>query len=218
MTGEESVVQLTRLSDGLGVLQQACEAGLLVSKVGDSGGDTKVVRSYPRGRVYPRSSWRQIPEDGFVSHLDSPTSFWVQFACNESELDSLAEQLAAVYGSAGDLTKLALSNPTTGQMCCAQFSNDMQWYRSVVESVSSDGVKVHFVHYGNSETVLRSQVKTLKEELLAIPIQVVHCYLIGIIPPTGTNWTDESISGFSSLVLENAVTVEFVNELAEGVW
>ena len=65
MTGEESVVQLTRLSDGLGVLQQACEAGLLMSKVGASvggGGGTKVTRSYPRGRLYPRLLWRQIPE------------------------------------------------------------------------------------------------------------------------------------------------------------
>ena len=38
MTGEESVVQLIRLSDGLGVLQQTCEAGLLVLKVRDSVG------------------------------------------------------------------------------------------------------------------------------------------------------------------------------------
>ena len=219
MTGEESVVQLTRLSDGLGVLQQACEAGLLVSKVRDSVGGYQGDEVVSTGTsVPPIVVETNSREDGFVSHLDSPTSFWVQFASNESELDSLVEQLAMVYGSSGNLTKLALSNPTTGQVCCAQFSNDMQWYRGVVESVSGDGVKVHFVDYGNSEKVSRSQVKKLKEELLAIPIQAVHCSLIGIIPPTGTAWTDESISGFSSLVLENAVTVEFVNESAEGVW
>ena len=136
VTGEESVVQLTRLSDGLGVLQQACEAGLLVSKGGAPVGRYQGHKVVSTGTSLPPVVVEtNSREDGFVSHLESPISFWVQFACNESELDSLVEQLAAVYGSAGDLTKLALSNPTTGQVCCAQFSNDMQWYRSVVESV-----------------------------------------------------------------------------------
>ena len=101
MTGEESVVQLTRLSDELGVLQQACEAGLLVSTVGASVGGYQGREVVSTGMSLPPVVVEtNSREDGFVSHLDSPTSFWVQFACNESELDSLAEQLAAVYGSA----------------------------------------------------------------------------------------------------------------------
>ena len=219
MTGEKSVVQLTRLSDGLGALEQACEAGILVSKIGGSiGGCAGHENGTKEQSLPPFIVETNAGEEGFVSHIESPSSFWIQFSSNESELDSLTELLAAEYGVSGNLSKLALPDPKPGQVCSAKFSTDLQWYRGVVDSVGSNGVKVHFVDYGNSEVVSPALVKVLKEEILEIPVQAVQCSLIGIIPPTGQTWSDESISGFSSLVLENAVAAEFVNESEKGVW
>ena len=215
-TGEKSVVQLTGLGDGVSVLDHACEAGILVRSTPTSAEGRGVVAtatSFPPVVVETNSR-----EDGYVSHIESPESFWLQLTCNESELNSLTERLAAVYGNSSNLAKLDCPDMKPGQACCAQFSDDMQWYRSIVNDITSDGVGVHFVDYGNGEIVSHDRIKTLKQEFLKAAPQAVHCSLIGIVPPTGASWSDESITGFSSFVLEKAVSAEFVNESEKGVW
>ena len=275
--GEKAVIELTHLSDGSGVLQGACDAGLLVKKksahyapsehqerdeapsemrggggggredgVGDSSGGVlsvpggsepsegvtsggapgKSVTSDSKQSVISTVAAGFLPavmatdtiEDGFVSHFESPSSFWVQLACNESELESLIERLAALYTDAARLAKLDMPHPKPGQVCCAQFSTDQQWYRGIVDVVDDNGVRVHFVDYGNGELIPPDRVKRLEQEFLDIPVQAVHCSLRSISSPTGPVWPDGSTAYFSGIVLDNTVTANFVSESSLGAW
>ena len=250
---EMSTVQLACFLDGKGVLQYACEQGVLAkkkeeavepkeglksplqaesvaSKVDEEGASGGVELGHElvesgqelvESRLVPVQVATGSKEEGFVSHLESPTSFWVQLASCEAELETLTERLAAVYGNSNELQKLVFPDPRPGQACCAQFSEDRQWYRSIVEAVSSEGVKVHFVDYGNGETVTSDRIRLLKQEFLEIPVQAIHCLLAQTAPPSGNDWTDESITCFSSLVLDKALTIEFMNNSSlssSGVW
>ena len=235
---EKAIVQLSRLSDGGAVLQHACDKGILVKKKAslskqEAGYESEISVSGFEGtddmialkpvRVLEVSGFLPVvvetglSEDGFVSHFETPSSFWVQLASNEGELETLTERIAAVYGDAVELEKLALPDPKPGQVCCAQFSDDKQWYRSIVDVVDSCGVTVHFVDYGNGETVTTNRVRLLRQEFLDIPVQAVHCSLMEIGPPSGTMWRDESIACFAGSVLNSTVTVEFVDD-SSGVW
>ena len=156
-------------------------------------------------------------EDGFISHFETPSSFWVQLAKNESNLETLSERLAAVYGDSKEVEKLALPDPKPGQLCCAQFSEDKQWYRSIIDVIDSNGVRVYFVDYGNGETMPTDRIKVLKEEFLEVPVHALRCSLIDVVPTTGNIWLDESTACFSGLVLNNTVTVKFIND-SSGVW
>ena len=234
-----SVVQLYRLSDNTNILDYACDLGILLGKSNTCSDNQQKVPPTPE--VTSRDSGLEdaakqvcvdteaegfLPvvvaantsEDGFVSHFETPSSFWVHLASNEGNLESLGHRLAAVYGVATELDELVLPDPKPGQVCCAQFSEDQQWYRGIVDVVDDYGVRVHFIDYGNSETAAADQVKVLKEEFQEIPVQAVHCSLMDIGPPVGTTWPDESIAFFSSLVLNNTVTVRFVDVASSGVW
>ena len=227
MTGEKSIVTMTRLIDGMSVLNHAVESNILIETIvttespggaesrRDGGGNLDDMMS---SGYLPVVMTPNVTKDGYVSHFETPLSFWVQLVSNESDLDILVERIAAIYGDTRNIAKLDIPVPKPGQVCCAQYNADMQWYRSIVEVVDSNGVRVHFVDYGNGELVSRDKVKILKPEFLEVPVQAVHCSLIGINPPTGQVWPDGSIAYFSSLILDNAITVQSMDKSSSGVW
>ena len=240
---EKVVVSLTLVSDGRSVLEYGVERGVLGKRGADEeegggeggrggggggeggeggGGEDAVVREEGEdGRV--ESGLEPMPvaagskEEVFVSHIESPVSFWVQMAFTEPDLTAVGGQLETVYGNPDECQKLALPDPKPGQACCAQFSQDQQWYRSIIESVDSSGVKVHFVDWGNSETVPATNILLLKQEFLDTPCQAIHCQLADAFP-VGTDWSDRSITCFSSLILDKALSAQFLSELSSGVW
>ena len=149
--------------------------------------------------------------EAYVCHLVSPGAFWLQLAASEEALARLSNRLAAVYDSS-EVESLALKEPETGMSCCARFSEDQCWYRGVVRSVTSTGCLVHFVDYGNSETVALADVKFLKPEFLDLQVQAIKCSLVGCHPE---NQSDEDITRFSDLVTEKLLLAEFVRGSAE---
>ena len=85
-----------------------------------------------------------------MSFLDSPSTFYCQPLALAADLDAMMEELVGAV-SGGGLEGLESVCP--GTHCLAQFSDDKEWYRARVHSVSGNGtdVIVHFVDYGNWE-------------------------------------------------------------------
>ena len=150
----------------------------------------------------------------FVSHVESPSSFWLQLASSDEALNTLAEKLEATYSS-GAVT-LTLVEPATGMQCCAKFSEDEQWYRGIVQSVDPNGVDVRFVDYGNSEVVDRKDIKVLSQELANLPAQSIKCELLNGRPPARSDWSENDIAAFSELVLDKSLYAEFVSRDGRG--
>ncbi|XP_066930838.1 tudor domain-containing protein 5-like [Clytia hemisphaerica] len=131
----------------------------------------------------------------YISYIISPSSFWYQDKKYVSELDELMERMNEFYNSVkGDLFTSLDFQP--GQICCALYSEDNQWYRAIVKSkVSKDTVKVHYIDYGNETTVEISSLRLLLQEFYTLQHQAQQGRLADI-EPCNDIWSDLGIKEF----------------------
>ncbi|NWQ64424.1 TDRD1 protein, partial [Neopipo cinnamomea] len=100
--------------------------------------------------------------------------------------------------------------PENGEPCCAFFSEDGNWYRAVVQNITSGGtVQVSFVDYGNVEEVPLDKIRQISPSFLKLPFQSIKCWLSGI-KPRNNKWNQEATIRFhmctSGLELQARVT------------
>ena len=111
-------------------------------------------------------------EPVYVTQTDSVASFWCQLVKFYSKLDELMGNLETFCNS-----KPAAADFSVNMACGAKFSGDDSWYRGKVAAVYPVSVEVLFVDYGNSEKVLKSDIRNLSEDLIELPTQAIHCTL-----------------------------------------
>lgn len=141
--------------------------------------------------------------EAIITHLDSDSGkFWVQLVSSEAQLEQLSSRLQTVYGSGGQALRGPLEK---GMVCCAKFSVDNCWYRSVIGDVRGGKVQVRFVDYGNSDLVQTSSIKAITPDLLNTPMQVFACKLKGL-----QSWNAQIDRAFSKTALDNQLNVRFV--------
>lgn len=138
--------------------------------------------------------------------VNSPSDFFVQLSPDCLELDSIMESIAATYENGGETMQTSEIQGST--YCIAQYSEDLKWYRAIIKSVEENNAIVEFVDYGNTESVDLMKIKVISEEFLKLPMQAVHCKLLGL-----TNTDDEKNQ---TIFLEKAegkpLQVEFISE------
>ena len=177
--------------------------------VQETGNSTKTCLTFPTFTI------GQVCESS-VSLIDSPSSFWIQLPSAEDNLAILNDKMAVCYTS--DRVDHLASVSTVGSICCAKYSEDESWYRGVVKSISSKGVEVCFVDYGNSEVITPSDVKVLESKFQALPVQAIECKLYNCFPlPDSETWSDNAIGVFSHLVLDKDLSIKFVAQV-DNVW
>ena len=74
--------------------------------------------------------------DCYISHIEALTEFYVQPCHVEADLNLVATQVA----KAGSFP--SLNQSAQGQVCCANFSEDGQWYRGEVLEAAGGKIKV----------------------------------------------------------------------------
>ena len=74
----------------------------------------------------------RMPFQSYISYIESPSKFYIQFAKWESELNLLLEQMYEHYSTAPRVSHTV----QPGSMCAALFRDDENWYRARVESLS----------------------------------------------------------------------------------
>nr|XP_002737010.2 PREDICTED: uncharacterized protein LOC100376221 [Saccoglossus kowalevskii] len=155
--------------------------------------------------MYPsRELETGCPIDGYVSYIESAKKFYIQLACEEERLGTLMSDVEAEYSTA---SKDAIIELKCGMPCCAKYSADGAWYRAEVVEITGDQVKVLFVDYGNTETIVRSEVKLITPQLCSLPPFSIECKLdIDRIEST-----TEVYNSFSELTLEKTLSVTFLN-------
>ncbi|XP_063903150.1 maternal protein tudor isoform X3 [Zophobas morio] len=142
---------------------------------------------------------------GFVSHLNSPSEFWIQLENCVDELEWVAEQLSGAENFS-ELEDLA-----PGALCAALFPDDQMWYRARILSNTVAGIEVLFVDYGNSCT--SCSLRELPEELVIIPPLAQKCSLQK--PENLTNWGPEMVRKFSEISADGQTTFN-VKKLSTG--
>lgn len=129
-----------------------------------------LIKSYPVTVGESLSVYLAYQED---ETDDGQKRVWVTPAVQSVELDSLTEQLEEEYSSI-EADQL-ISNPKTGQTCCAKYSADGKWYRALVLAPPSPSILVLFVDFGNTDIV--NEVFILKTELRSLPMSAICCRL-----------------------------------------
>ncbi|KAL0616596.1 Tudor domain-containing protein 1 [Plecturocebus cupreus] len=147
---------------------------------------------------------------GVVAHIQTPEDFFCQ------QLQSgrkLAELQASLSEYCGQLSPRSDFYPAIGDICCAQFSEDDQWYRaSVLAYASEESVLVGYVDYGNFEILSLMRLCPIVPKLLELPMQAIKCVLAGVKPSLGI-WTPEAICLMKKLVQNKIITVKVVDKL-----
>ncbi|XP_077407139.1 tudor domain-containing protein 1 isoform X2 [Vanacampus margaritifer] len=164
------------------------------------------------------NSWAQPPEpltlavgDSFyvvITHFHSPDNMIVQKVENAGVINELQQSLKQHCNQASAMQNF---RPAPGTVCCAQFSEDKQWYRAKVLAYSSEErVCVGYIDFGNSEDVNIGHLRAISSSLLALPMQAIPCGLAGI-QPVGEKWSEECL-----LALQRRVCNRILLAIVEG--
>uniref|UniRef100_A0A3Q2H7E7 Tudor domain-containing protein 1 n=1 Tax=Equus caballus TaxID=9796 RepID=A0A3Q2H7E7_HORSE len=147
---------------------------------------------------------------GVVAHIQTPEDFFCQ------QLQSghkLAELQASLSEYCGQVSPRSDFYPTIGDICCAQFSEDDQWYRaSILAYASEESVLVGYVDYGNFEILSLTRLCPITPKLLELPMQAIKCVLAGVKPSLGI-WTPEAVCLMKKIVQNKMMTVKVVDKL-----
>lgn len=106
----------------------------------------------------------------YITSVSSPENFYCQLATTATELDNLMNNMETFYRPLG-ADEEAFTNPQVGDACCAMFTEDDGFYRAVVTKVTSSGIEVRYLDYGNSEQLPLSRVKMLNASFAELPAQ-----------------------------------------------
>ncbi|XP_066411263.1 LOW QUALITY PROTEIN: tudor domain-containing protein 1 [Molothrus aeneus] len=152
-----------------------------------------------------------------VCTVYNPGEFYCQIS-NSHELLAL-NSLNKALSEYCQKTPPDVFEPENGDPCCAFYSEDGNWYRAVVQNVTSDGsVRVSFVDYGNTEHVPRDNIRQISSSFLKLPFQAIKCWLSGI-KPGNSKWNPEATRRFHMYTsgLELQATVTSLSEDGAGV-
>ncbi|NP_001410719.1 tudor domain-containing 6 [Danio rerio] len=108
----------------------------------------------------------------FISHCNSPCSFFVQFATDEDDIYSLVEKLNADQSRCRNIDS---SDIHEGDLVCAMFPDDSSWYRAVVRKNTNEKIDVEFVDFGNTAVISSKNVCHLGQSFASFPRYSIHC-------------------------------------------
>ncbi|XP_013371302.1 PREDICTED: tudor domain-containing protein 1 isoform X2 [Chinchilla lanigera] len=147
---------------------------------------------------------------GVVAHIQTPGDFFCQQLQSGHNLAELQTSLSEYCNQVCPRSNFY---PSIGDICCAQFSEDDQWYRaSVLAYASEESVLVGYVDYGNFEILSLTRLCPIIPKLLELPMQALKCMLAGVKPTLGI-WTPEAICLMKKIVQNKMVIVKVVDKL-----
>ncbi|NXR23455.1 TDR15 protein, partial [Cinclus mexicanus] len=151
---------------------------------------------------------------GYISHMNSPSSFYVHFAEDENLIIKLADDLNESLEKRGQ--ENCLNELMVGDLIVAEHDADGFYYRAVIKTLKSgNSYEVEFIDYGNAAVVSSSKICRIREEFLTLPRFSVHCFLSSVKSVPGESWTKESAAYFARMVSDKPVACKFLQQHGE---
>uniref|UniRef100_A0A7N6B5J1 Tudor domain-containing protein 1 n=1 Tax=Anabas testudineus TaxID=64144 RepID=A0A7N6B5J1_ANATE len=161
------------------------------------------------------NTWAQPPEpltqsvgdslSVVVTHLQSPSEIIVQKVENAGVIQELQVKLREHCFQVPSPQNF---RPAPGTVCCAQFSEDKQWYRAKVLAYSSEKqVCVGYIDFGNSEEVDLGHLRPISTSLLVLPVQALRCGLAGV-RPIRESWSEDCLLALQRRVSNRILRID----------
>ncbi|NWW50897.1 TDR15 protein, partial [Pedionomus torquatus] len=151
---------------------------------------------------------------GYVSHVNSLSSFYVQLLEDVNLVAQLAEELNESMVNTGH--ENCLDDLTAETLIIAEDVTSCFYCRAVIKTLKSrNSFEVEFIDYGNTAVVSHSKVCRIQKKFLTLPRLSVHCFLSKVKSVPDESWTNENISYFQSKTHGKQVTCKFLQQCGE---
>lgn len=134
-----------------------------------------------------------------VSHINSPSEFWIQAESGISELEIMSDCLRDAESF------LPLNSLEVDTVCAARYPEDGCWYRAKIVAHREEGTEVLYMDYGNS--AVTEELRVLPEDIVNIPILSKRCALEK--PKDIVTWDERACDKFKKLAAEGATMFQF---------
>ena len=133
-----------------------------------------------------------------ITHVISPTKFYVQFFNNDlrSEWELTQQRLQQISRTRVPYQYLK----PKGYAACF-FDDEVTLYRVRLEHFKGEEMRVYYLDYGNHKTVPVNQLFRIPADLLAVPFQAIECSLENIAP-LHSNFMDMVSGGWPRHVVQ----------------
>ncbi|CAL1676055.1 unnamed protein product [Lasius platythorax] len=132
-----------------------------------------------------------------VSHVDSPSQFWLQRVDEITSLNEKQEQLQLEVSNFSTIDGI----PEEGTLCVATYSIDDLWYRAEVLDADEDIITVRFIDYGNTDIIdnKADNIRQIPDAWRSLERFALKCRL-DIIPVDTEDWSKSTCERFENLV------------------
>jgi hypothetical protein len=142
-------------------------------------------------------------DDVIICFGRNPSDFYVQKGSCIDKINLLTEQLLQKQS---DFPQLADKDLRIDSLCGGIYAVDDTCYRAkIVDKVDDNTYALHFIDYGNTESVHKKDIKALPQIFFDCKAQAIHCSLANI-KPSGDSWDKNAINFFGKLGEENRFT------------
>ncbi|CAG8824298.1 27434_t:CDS:2, partial [Dentiscutata erythropus] len=121
--------------------------------------------------------------DVVISEIISGGHFYIQIVNdNIRSLEKMMSEFELYHKTTKDLE---VTNPKTGQIVSAQFTDDDQWYRAKIKKIMNEkkSAEVIYIDHGNSEIIPLSRIRPIPDNFKQLPSQSQEAVLSFIKVP-----------------------------------
>ncbi|KAF6213030.1 hypothetical protein GE061_010744 [Apolygus lucorum] len=152
----------------------------------------------------------------FISHITSPSDFYVQRHGVQRKLESLQRELRRC-GSSCYRSRREDIVYQAGQYYMTMYFADCNWSRcQLLDFVGVDEVKVLHIDFGNHQKILKTALRPLPDVLAQIPPLAVRCSIINCYPIQDNEWNPKALSKMSRMLEgrgSSSITIVRKNQL-----
>ncbi|CAK9800681.1 Maternal protein tudor [Anthophora plagiata] len=135
--------------------------------------------------------------DVYVSHVDSPSQFWLQCVDDAANLSDKQQELQTQAPAFSQIDGIL----EEGSLCIAVYTIDNLWYRAQVLDADEDITTVRFIDYGNTDVIdnKSGNIRQIPDSWKEIKEHAVK-YRLDVIPIDTEDWNVTTCEKFENLV------------------
>ncbi|XP_026673866.1 uncharacterized protein LOC108630430 isoform X2 [Ceratina calcarata] len=135
--------------------------------------------------------------DVIVSHIDSPSQFWLQHVDDATDLMNMQGSFQVQASTFTQVNEIL----EEGSLCAAVYTIDDSWYRAQVLDADEDITTVRFIDYGNTDVIDNNSgsIRILPDSWKETSVHSIKCRL-DIIPVDSEDWNTAVCEKFENLI------------------